>query len=421
MLKPLDLMCAVSEPLRCVLEHKIRFHPNSLFYFMAVAFIALLAQSAQAKEKEQEGGLIVLGTDERVPSNDPMVARFNIAKDSKNSTCTAWLISNGAFLSAGHCFVPHGQQTPTTNCPMTTTEFDGQVEFNGPLSNTSGTKRHGTPNNKYNIDNNFSHILCQRETDPTSRISSDWGMFKAGTNSLGDYPITAQGAFYRLAKTNTLGLVVNKTRIRVAGYGVDGPAPQYGVGGPRNRYSVTQQQAAGAYLGSNHSNGFSNIIYNTDSMPGDSGAPASINGSGVAVGIHVIGAPTSNPPQNRATSFRDDTLEAALDKFPGIFYSPPIPADLIFYVDQGTVEYKETPSGKFFKPYLKLTDAFNAVGALDQSQISLINIVAGNYPGVIDETTGVVDNIDLSFASDVNFEMPVGDVVLWGLTNGPEN
>jgi hypothetical protein len=72
----------------------------------------------------------VCGTDDRVASNDLAVGRIMPVG------CTGWVISNGAFLTAGHCF--------TVN--MTT------IQFNVPASNIDGTTNPPGPNDQYPID-----------------------------------------------------------------------------------------------------------------------------------------------------------------------------------------------------------------------------------------------------------------------------
>src|SRR5262245_18086901 len=45
----------------------------------------------------------ICNDDDRVASNDSRVGRLTTTTAAGVSTCTAWLIPNGAVLTAGHC------------------------------------------------------------------------------------------------------------------------------------------------------------------------------------------------------------------------------------------------------------------------------------------------------------------------------
>ena len=112
-------------------------------------------------------------TDDRMPSNQPATSRL------LNIGCTAWIIPNGKFVSAGHCLDGSGANI---------------VEFNVPPSLPNGTIQHPGPEDQYSVD-----VTTKIYTD--GGIGNDWGVFEVFPNSItGLMPKEAQNAFWPLVQ-----------------------------------------------------------------------------------------------------------------------------------------------------------------------------------------------------------------------------
>ncbi|MDZ7622920.1 MAG: hypothetical protein U5J96_00510 [Ignavibacteriaceae bacterium] len=70
-------------------------------------------------------------TDERISSNQPATSRL------LSIGCTAWIIPNGKFVSAGHCL--DGSSSTV-------------VQFNVPISLPNGTIQHPGPEDQYSVN-----------------------------------------------------------------------------------------------------------------------------------------------------------------------------------------------------------------------------------------------------------------------------
>ncbi|MCH6587394.1 MAG: hypothetical protein IH805_03655, partial [Proteobacteria bacterium] len=126
----------------------------------------------------------------------------------------------GAFLTAGHC-VGASLQT---------------LQFNVPPSDANGTINHPGTEDQYPIE-----ALANIES--STGFGDDWGVFNAFANSNGELASKRQGAFYRMSRDS------NPATIRITGYGVDGPPPNFGNPPPRNADSQTEQTDAGPSAG----------------------------------------------------------------------------------------------------------------------------------------------------------------------------
>ena len=159
--------------------------------------------------------------DDRVASNDPAVGRI------VPIGCTGWVISNGAFLTAGHCFDFNNMLT---------------IQFSVPASNADGTINPPSPNDQYPIDR--SNVSWRNNGD-----GDDWTVFRVTRNQTTTLtPPLAYGSFYRIRPND------QPATVRVTGYGLDGPAPCFGEprqpgcanpNPPRNATNQTQQTATG--------------------------------------------------------------------------------------------------------------------------------------------------------------------------------
>jgi len=203
--------------------------------------------------------------DNRVASNNAAVGRIVPVG------CSGWIVNNGLQATAGHCF---------------TTSSAEVLEFNVPPSLPDGTIQHPAPQHQYSIvPSSIVYI--------SSGIGNDWGIFQVFDNSnTGLQPIEAQGASFTAVQD-----LIPPT-LRVTGYGVDGPPPDFGNPPPRNSDSQTQQAHVGPESGSSGTT----LKYRVDCQPGNSGSPVIAEPSGYAIGVHTHGGCTSGGGNNNGTS-----------------------------------------------------------------------------------------------------------------------
>ncbi len=194
-------------------------------------------------------------SDDRIASNDARQGRM------LTIGCTAWLIGDGRFVSAGHCAASAGSANT--------------IQFNVPPSLPNGTLQHPGPEDQYTVN------------DPTiifvnGGVGNDWAVFETFANAqTGLTALQAQGASYSLAQD--LGPAV----IRITGYGVDGGAA-----------NQTQQTHTGPNAGSSGTT----MRYQTDTQGGNSGSPVIDEATGRAVGVHTHGGCTTGGGNNNGTS-----------------------------------------------------------------------------------------------------------------------
>ena len=209
-------------------------------------------------------------TDDREPSDDNAVGRV-VCLDPAQSIGTAFIIDNGALVTAGHCFAEPN--------------FD-VLEFNVPYSLDDGTIQFANPDDQYAIDQNS-------KVGHDNGVGDDWGVFRVFNNSGTQLqPIEAQQAYYIMVQDSTPENFV------VTGYGADGPAPFYGSNPPYNRYNYTQQSSSGPDDGS-----YGTILkYLIDTQGGNSGSPVIDESTGRAVGVHTYGGCKESSGNNQGTS-----------------------------------------------------------------------------------------------------------------------
>jgi hypothetical protein len=281
------------------------------------------------------------GIDSRTPSADHGVGRTQ-------HFCTGWIVSNGAHLTAGHC--TDGTASDGSN------ELK-RIDFEIPASHPDGTPKFSTPDNQYAVDQ--SKIKFSN-SDPMNEAGDDWAVFGVHANpSTGLRPVHRQKAFYRL--TDNLALPAN---VIVTGFGLDSDLP--GTTGAGNTDNVTEQTdngplvqeviqaAADVYL-----------EYSVDTAGGNSGSPVTTVGSGLAIGIHTNGSsvPCASTDGNFGTSFTNDSLEQAIQTFPG---------PSVVYVDNGHPETAE--DGTIFRPFDSVAEGVTAAPA-----DAIVSIVTGMY------------------------------------------
>ena len=211
------------------------------------------------------------GVDDRVLSDDPRSGRYLPAG------CSAWLIDRGdnCFLCAGHCGISGG----------------GVVEFNVPLSSSTGSLRHPPPEDQYAVD--------PASVQATSGgLGNDWAFFGCFNNSTtGMSPRVAQGAAYTLA--STVPPVAGQT-IDITGYGT--------VSFPVSRtWNQVQKRHEGPYV----LRSGTVIRYQVDTSGGNSGSAVLNLDTGEAIGIHT-NAGCDAVGGNQGTAIDNPGLQNAL-------------------------------------------------------------------------------------------------------------
>jgi V8-like Glu-specific endopeptidase len=288
--------------------------------------------------------LTLCGADSRVASTDNRVGRI--------SGCTAWLVSNGGVLTAGHCG-----------------PVSGVFEVNVPASLSNGVTVASAPEDQYPIDTSHATSVDNGKGD-------DYTVFDLLPNSTTGTRAHIRFGFFRMTRENPAA----SDTIRVTGYGVD-DTPQ----GPTanccardettgdcthpncNAQSRTLQTATGPYVAETVNN-VTNIFhsYKVDTEPANSGSPIIWNVNGFAIGIHTHGGCASDGSgDNDGTSFENDGLEALLQSWPG--------ANTV-YADVVQPPTAPAQDGRIFRPFSTLTNAVSHV--VNGGRISLVE---GSY------------------------------------------
>ncbi len=195
-------------------------------------------------------------TDDRTPSNNPAAGRL------LNIGCTAWIITGGKLVSAGHC--------------VASASSANVVEFNVPPSLPSGTLQHPGPEDQYTVDTGSI-------VSANGSIGNDWGVFRVFDNTqTGLQPLVAQQAAFTVVRD------LGPPTIRITGYGVD---------------SGTANQTQQTHTGPNAGSSGTTMRYKVDTEGGNSGSPVIDEATGNAVGVHTNGGClTSGSGSNSGTS-----------------------------------------------------------------------------------------------------------------------
>lgn len=264
--------------------------------------------------------------------------------------CTAWLVSNGAVLSAGHCPVAAGSI----------------VEFNVPVSQANGAQVAGSVNDQYPI--NMASVRFEN-----NGRGQDWLVFGLNPNaSTGLRAHRVQGFFFMTWANPAID-----TTLRVTGYGLDNDPPgPGGAGAPCcdvgndgscdfncNSSSRAQQSTTGPLDDLDGSI----IEHDVDTTPANSGSPIIWDSTGeYTIGIHTQGGCDDflDGYDNHGTKFNRAPLAAAIQDFLG-----PNPV----YVDWADVGLPI--SGNVFEPFRTVAQAVAAV-----SDGGIVVLVPGSYP-----------------------------------------
>ncbi len=218
-------------------------------------------------DSEKSANKSICGSsDNRSASNNPAIGRIAPVG------CTGWITSNGLHVTAGHCF-------PAANNDV--------LQFNVPPSLANGVIQHPNPIDQYAID-----PMCVDSTN--GGVGNDWGVFSVSDNPIsGLQPIDAQGASFTVVQD------LGANPLRITGYGVDGPAPNFGNPPPRNVDNQTQQTHTGNNTGSTGTT----MRYSIDTQGGNSGSPIINNSQNtLSVGVHTHGGCSAGGGNNNGTS-----------------------------------------------------------------------------------------------------------------------
>lgn len=310
--------------------------------------------------------LSLCGADNRVASTETRTGRL---WGHVNGSCTAWLVSNGAVLTAGHCVdLDPDQGGPLL--PDGTLDLTGVVEFNVPLSQSNGSVNMAAPEDQFPID--FTSFTWRFDGEGQG-LGKDWAVFRINPNATTGERAHAGRGFFRMTNGNP---AVNAT-MRVTGYGSDTGTANF-----------TNQTDTGPYVGESSSGADIWHRYQVDTTGGNSGSPIIWTLNGYTVGIHTnAGCAGDGSGANSGTSFEVDALETAIQNFPG---SP------TRYVDSVAPYPTGGESGFIFNPFNTVGEGVAAVPAGGR-----VSIVAGTY------TEGAQ-----TINKAVTLEAPVGSAVI---------
>jgi V8-like Glu-specific endopeptidase len=223
--------------------------------------------------------------DDRVLSNDPRQARVLPVG------CTTWIINdcNHCFLTAGHCATGIGV-----------------VEFNVPLSTSTGALNHPSPDDQYGLDASSRQYT-------SGGLGNDWCYYGCFANpNTGLTPYQKQQSSYVLAHASppyTPGI-----DLRITGYGVDSTP---------NTSNQVQQTSDGPYTGKSGTV----LSYQVDTTGGNSGSPVEWKQTGLAIGIHTnAGCSTGGTGSNTGTAVEAAGLQNALAHPLGVCIGPCVPS-----------------------------------------------------------------------------------------------
>ena len=349
-------------------EIELRIAPGDLGVYVRfdqVRTSERMAESAPASYERSICGDL----DDRIRFNDSRVARLG--------GCTAWLVSNGAVLSAGHCPIAAGNM----------------IEFNVPSSTGSGLTLPAAPIDQYPV--NIASVSFQDDGR-----GEDWMVFGVNPNTTsGAKAHLKQGFFFMTRLSLAIG-----TTLRVTGYGLDNIPGGVGGAGAAccdsngnglceydcNSDSQTQQVDIGPLDDLDGSI----IEHDVDTMPANSGSPIIWDESGrYTIGIHTEGGCDDfvSGYDNHGTSFNHLPLAIAIQTFLG---------PNTVYVDWEDIGV--SANGSVFEPFRTVSAAVGAV-----ADGGIIAMVPGIYPRAAGNTfTAGADGKAMTFLT------PVGGVTI---------
>ncbi|WP_419642395.1 trypsin-like serine peptidase [Thiolapillus sp.] len=310
--------------------------------------------------------------DNRVASTDNRAGRII-------NGCTAWLVSNGAVLTAGHC-VDWDPDGGGPLLPDGVLDLWGSFSVNVPASDPDGTINQSAPEDQFPIDT--SNVVWNYDGEGQG-LGKDWAVFGIFPNANGERAHLREG-FYRMTRQNPAA----NDSMRITGYGVDT--------GVDNK---TLQTSAGPYVGEYTGGAATNIYhrYQVDTRGANSGSPIiwRTPSPDFTVGIHTNGGcgdPVAGT-SNAGTSFEVDALEIAIRDFHGSGAK---------YVDVVPQPNNPGQAGEVFRHYVHVPDAVSNV-----PNNGRVILVKGTYTKAAGNTfTAGADGKAMTFLA------PVGTVII---------
>lgn len=209
--------------------------------------------------------------DDRVLSNDPRACRLGAG-------CSAWLFSEYAVGTAGHCM-----NSGSTSGVL--------LHFNVPPSSSTGVPQPSAPDDQYALGPFLQYL--------DNGIGQDWATMAALRNSNTQlFPGQAQGAWYTVGSPPA---AANAT-LRVTGYGTGN-----GTSG-----SPTASQMQKTHTGPRAvASAVDAVAYRVDTTGGNSGSPVLDEGTGELIAVHTHSGCTNGSGQNEGTATTRTDFAAA--------------------------------------------------------------------------------------------------------------
>jgi len=307
------------------------------------------------------------GDDDRVLTTDPRVGRM-AASPTGGRFCTAWLVSNGAVLTAGHCI-----DTESSGAGDGTLNIGAGaiVEFNVPLSTSTGVPVAADLDDQYPIDIGTADWSSEGVTGGNT-IGNDWAVYELNPNANTGRRAHVVNGFFRMSRDTPS----NGTSIRITGHGTDSTPSA-----DRNR---SLQTDVGSFTGEFNTTDGIRHTYRTDTTGGNSGSPVIWDSLGVTIGIHTNAGCGASGGANNGTSFENNALEDSIDDVPGFE---------AVHVDRFHPETSE--NGTVFLPYDLFAEGVAAVPAG-----RTLSVVEGAYGETLTITKSMI------------IEAPAGTVVI---------
>lgn len=301
--------------------------------------------------------------DSRVNTRDDRIGRMF------GGGCTAWLVNNGAVLSAGHC-------------------VDGGLgnffEVNVPLSDANGSVNPADP------DDQFPMIGGSQVWELIGDSGRDWGIFNIGpNNNTGERAHVGRG-FFRVTQL----VPADGTTLRITGYGNDNTP--LGTTGGNNNDHRTEQTSTGPFEGETTSGAQVTHSYRVDTEPANSGSPLiwRIGSVDYSIGIHTDGGCASGGAgANAGTSFNQQNLATTLNSWP---------AGIVRYLDTASSTVEVT--GSIFRPYRNFNAAYSGT-----PNAGTLVLVAGAHPRTTLGNTGTWGS---GQTKSITLRAPVGPVTI---------
>jgi len=259
------------------------FNDISIFYSIEKLY-------AEFNETLNNDDRNICGEDDRVPYSNKALGRIYPVG------CTAWLIENGLFISAGHCH--HSSN-------LSETHWNEQIiEFNVPLSDEFGNIIHPGEEDQYPV----GYYVVKGD---------DWLVFDVQENSIsGLHPLDALDGDLPFEIEQPSNITENEI-IRISGYGKDGEyQPINNNTDFRDEYNRTLQTSIGPF----HSIEGIQLNYTVDTMDGNSGCPIVLESNGNAIGVHTNSACDLNN-YNYGTSLMDSKFWEAIQNYSRVTFT----------------------------------------------------------------------------------------------------